>query len=449
MLSVLRGPFGFLWAGQSVSLLGDNVFLVAFTWQIAVEWKQPALLGVLLSARILVELVVLGAGGWLIDRIPRRTTVLVADAARALVLLALAAELHRPASVPMLALLVAAFGLLTGMFRPALLAFVPEVVRRERLAAANSLLGLSQQVSVVLGPAIGAGLVGLGSAPTALRLDAASFLVAALTTLPLPRRPPASPSGSPLAQAAEGFRAARRVGWVGGSILLVSLVNIATISAERLALPRAAEERFGALGGYGAMLVAIGVGSALAAVAVGRSRAPRRPGRVAYAGLLLFGVATAGFGTTRGMVAAVAVGLGFGFGQELFQLLWTTGLQQNVPDRLLGRINAVDQFGSFIFLPLSFAFGGLLVQSIDPEVVMIAAGVAALAAATIGLSTPGLHEWRPFPAGVADPRRAPAPAAPASTPSNSGSPGSGSPSPNGAAPSPAAHAETSQGPIQP
>src|SRR6266540_2801253 len=166
MLGVLRGPFGVLWAGQSVSLVGDSVFLVAFTWQVAVEWNRPALLGLLLSARILVELVVLGAGGWIIDRVPRRTTVLAADAARGVVLLVLATALHRPAS-----------------------------------------------------------------------------------TLPLPRRPPASPAGSPLAQAAEGFRAARRVRWIGGSILLFSLVNIATITAERLALPRVAEERFGALGG--------------------------------------------------------------------------------------------------------------------------------------------------------------------------------------------------------
>lgn len=343
MLGVLRGPFGLLWAGQSVSLVGDSVFLVAFTWQVAVEWNRPALLGLLLGARILVELVVLGAGGWIIDRVPRRTTVLAADAARGVVLLVLATALHRPAST-------------------------------------------------------------------------------------LPRRPPASPAGSPLAQAAEGFRAARRVRWIGGSILLFSLVNIATITAERLALPRVAEERFGALGGYGALLVAIGVGAGLAALTVGRARPPHQPGHTAYCGLVLFGTAVAGFGTARGLVAAVVVGLAFGFGQQLFELLWTIGLQQNVPDRLLGRISSVDQFGSFIFLPLSFAFGGLLVQSIDPELVLIAAGVAALAAAAIGLSVPALHQWRPFPAGIAE--APPAPARPAATVS-------------------AAHAESTQGSIQP
>jgi MFS transporter, DHA3 family, tetracycline resistance protein len=417
MFSLLRGQYGLLWAGQTVSLIGDSIFLVAFTWQIAVEWKRPALLGALLGARILAELVSLGLGGWIVDRVPRRTTVLITDALRGFLLLALAAELHRPVSVATLALLVAAFGLLTGLFRPALLAYVPEVVARERLAAANSLLALSQQTSVVLGPAIGAGLVGLGSAPTALRLDGVSFLVAAVATYPLVHRRPASTTGGMLAQTAEGFRAARRVSWVGGSIVLFSLVNIGTISAERLALPRAAEERFGALGGYGAMLVAIGVGSALAAVVVGRSAQRRQPGRTAYGGLLLSGAAMLGFGLASGVVAAVMIGLAFGFGQQMCELLWTTGLQQNVPDRLLGRISAVDQFGSFLFLPLSFAFGGLLVQSVEPDLVLAAAGAGGLLAAAIGLSVPALYRWRPFPDDLAGlPRGATRTSAPAPAP---------------------------------
>ncbi len=86
--------------------------------------------------------------------------------------------------------------------------------------------------------------------------------------------------------------------------------------------------------------------------------------------MLLFGVATVGFGIARGIVAAVVNGLAFGFGWQLFDLLWTTGLQHHVPDRLLGRVSAVDEFGSFLFLPLSFVFGGLVVQAISPRPVL-------------------------------------------------------------------------------
>jgi hypothetical protein len=38
-----------------------------------------------------------------------------------------------------------------------------------------------------------------------------------------------------------------------------------------------------------------------------------------------------------------------------------------VADRLLGRVSAADEFGSFVFLP-SFVFGGLIVPTISPQV---------------------------------------------------------------------------------
>jgi MFS family permease len=403
MHGIMRGPFGLLWAGQTVSLIGDGVFQVAFAWEIAVRWHRPSLLGVLLGVRVLAELVVLGLGGWIIDRAPRRTTMLATDAVRCLLLFGLASTMHQRPPVMALAVLIALYGLATGLFRPTLPAYIPEVVERERLAAANSLLGISQQATLILGPAVGGLLVGAGSTGNALRLDGLSFLVAALATLPLPARPAAATAapGGPLAEAAEGFRAARRVGWIGGTILLLSLTNIATITAERLALPRAAEQRYGRLGGYATILVAIGAGAVIASLVAGSSHTPRKPGRASYGAILLFGLATAGFGLGSGILAAVIIGFAFGFGQWLAQLLWTISLQRNVPDQLRGRVNAVDEFGSFFFLPLSFAFGGLVVQALSPTWVLIGAGVAATLTGVIGLAVPALHRWRPFDVAVA------------------------------------------------
>src|SRR6266540_6995515 len=151
LTGVLGGPFGLLWAGQTVSMLGDGVFLVAFTWQLAVRWQQPALLGLLLAARVLAELATLALGGWSIDRLPRRSTVLGADAGRAPLLLGMAPALHQPPPVPALALLVIAYGVLTALFRPALVAYLPELVQSDRLASANSLLAVSMQTSMVAG----------------------------------------------------------------------------------------------------------------------------------------------------------------------------------------------------------------------------------------------------------------------------------------------------------
>jgi Major Facilitator Superfamily len=396
LTAALRGPFGLLWAGQTLSLLGDFVFLVAFTWQLAAQWQQPTLLGLLWSVRVLAEVATAGVGGWIIDRIARRTVVLAADAGRGLLLFALAAALHRPAPVLALALLMVGYGILTALFRPALVAYLPELVQSDRLAAANALYGVSQRTSMVVGPLLGTVLVGFGSAPVALRLNGLSFLLAAATTLLLPAGSPAAGASRGLAHVVEGFRVARRVGWVGGTIVIIAVANLGTITAERLALPCAAADRYGKLGGYGAIVVAIAAGAVLASIAIGRARPLRDPGRVVYTAALLLGAATLGFGLARGIVAAVLIGLAFGAGQQTAHLLWITSLQHNTPDRLRGRVAAVADFGSFVFLPVSFAVGGLVVQAAGPQLVLLAAGANGMLAATIGLAVPALHRWRPF-----------------------------------------------------
>jgi MFS family permease len=139
LTSVLGGPFGLLWSGQSVSMLGDGVFLVAFTWQLAVAWQQPALLGLLLAARVTAEVATLGLSGWLLDRLPRRTVILAADTGRALVLFALAAALHHAPSVPVVVVLLVAYGSLTALFRVALAVYLPQLLQPDQLQAANAL----------------------------------------------------------------------------------------------------------------------------------------------------------------------------------------------------------------------------------------------------------------------------------------------------------------------
>jgi len=197
-------------------------------------------------------------------------------------------------------------------------------VQPDRLAAANTLYYIALQAAMLIGPAIGAALVSLGSPTTALELNGVSFLLAA-ATVPLPVRPSAAPSrGDGLASVLEGFRVARRAGWIGGTIVLISITNLGIIGAERVALSRAAADRYGHLGGYSATMVAIAAGAIVAAWLASRARPPREPGRITYTAALVIGAATLGFGVARGTVLAVLLGLAFGAGQQLAELWLVT-----------------------------------------------------------------------------------------------------------------------------
>jgi hypothetical protein len=74
-----------------------------------------------------------------------------------------------------------------AFFQPAYRASVPEIVPVDHLPSANSLTSLSGEISGIIGPALGAGMVALGGTPSAFALDALSFFVSVACLLPILR----------------------------------------------------------------------------------------------------------------------------------------------------------------------------------------------------------------------------------------------------------------------
>ena len=84
MLRPLRDrDFRLLWAGMTVSLLGDGVYLVAVAWQAYDVSNSPAALAVTGVAWTLPTVLLLPFGGTLSDRIGRRPLMITADLLRA------------------------------------------------------------------------------------------------------------------------------------------------------------------------------------------------------------------------------------------------------------------------------------------------------------------------------------------------------------------------------
>src|SRR5579885_3245805 len=112
--------FRHLWAGMSVSLVGDGVFLVATAWTAYALWDAPAALSVVGIAMSLPTIACLLVGGAVSDRFDRRLVMLWSDVARGIAIaflatLALAHQLTYPALVAV----VAVYALGAGFFTPA------------------------------------------------------------------------------------------------------------------------------------------------------------------------------------------------------------------------------------------------------------------------------------------------------------------------------------------
>ncbi len=169
VLHALRSrDFRLVWGGQSVSLIGNGALFVALGWRaVALTGKSTSLAFVLLlwSLGMLTTLLI---GGALADRYERRRLMIISDVSRGLLVAGLAVvDASGHLTLTRLLLFALALGLGDGFFHPAFGGIVPLVVEQPLLASANALIGISRNISFVIGPAIASALyVGLGSRPS-------------------------------------------------------------------------------------------------------------------------------------------------------------------------------------------------------------------------------------------------------------------------------------------
>lgn len=161
-------PFTLLWAGQTISVLGDAVFTIAITWEVLLLTDSATAMSLILIAQWAPRILFLLLGGVIADCVSRRFLMLCADAGRGCIVMLVAwlswthllQFWHLVALAPL-------FGIVSSFFDPAYQAIMPQMVETEALTSVNSLNTLSRNVGFLLGPvpgAICAALFGMASA---------------------------------------------------------------------------------------------------------------------------------------------------------------------------------------------------------------------------------------------------------------------------------------------
>jgi len=432
--------FALLWSGQAISAVGDGAFFTALAWQVLLLTGSATAMGGALVAETVPMVLFMLVGGVVADRLPRRLTMLWSDGGRAAVTLLVAAlGLSGRLQFWHLLALAALFGLAEAFFRPAYQSIPPELVPVEDLPSANALTSFARSVSLLIGPAIGAALVGAVSPAGAFAFDGLTFVISAVCLLlmgrvdasPLPAEPQSAPTAQgeltlesasliPSAQidvpepvaptSSEAQRGLRGVfadireglGYVTGStwlwmtIAIASLGNIA-LAPLQVTLPLLVRDTYHqGVWLLGAVLTAMSLGSVLSTLVMGQFKRVRRRGIVAYGALLFTGAAVALFGapvsSALAPVVALTNGVIVGAGLGVFEIIWATTMQQLVPADKLGRVSSVDWLGSLFLQPIGLAVVGALTDAIGPAWVFVAGGSFSLALTLLGLATRGIRE---------------------------------------------------------
>ena len=180
-----HGAFMMLLSGQTISLVGSMVsFLALPLTAVLILNANPAQMGILLAVESAPAAIVgLFVGVW-VDRMRRRIVLILTDLGRGLLLgsipLALYLGVRDMSYLYAIGFLV---GVLNIFFAVAYQAYLPSLVRRESLVAANGALEASSGVSRIVGPGLAGALVQVFTAPLAILADAASFFISAIFLL--------------------------------------------------------------------------------------------------------------------------------------------------------------------------------------------------------------------------------------------------------------------------
>jgi MFS family permease len=306
---VLTEPaFRRLWAASTLSGLGSAVTTVAVpVLLVDVLHATPVELGVVNAVQLLPYLLFGLVVGVVLDRVRRKPVLVGASLGRAVVLAVVPVGWWAGGlSLPLVAVTLFVFGLLSLVGTAAEQSFLPTVVAPERLLPANARLDQSAAVAQAAGPAVGGGVVALLGAPVALLADAVSYVLDAVL---IGRIAVEEKVEAPVArervrdQVAEGLRWAYRhrslapLAWsthlwfFGNALALTVLPLLALRELDLSSL------------GYGLLLAGTGVGALVGAFGATRAGRAWGPGRV-------IGLARFGYPVAWSLIALVPAGGG-------------------------------------------------------------------------------------------------------------------------------------------
>jgi MFS family permease len=389
--------FALLWAGMSVSLVGDGLYFVALAWQVYDLSGSPTALSIVGVAWTLPLALFVLLGGVVTDRVERRRVMIGADIVRAFAV-AVIGVLSVTGVVELwhLVVMAAVFGTGEAFFGPAFSSIVPQIVPRELLLQANALDQFVRPLGfMLLGPALGGWIVATLGPGEAFLLDAVTFLASASALALLQPRPLAPREGpsSLLRELREGFTFVRTRPWLWATLVAAAIFLLAYWGPIDVLVPyRVRNELGGGADDYGLILAFGGLGSIAAAVLVGRRGLPGRELTFAYFAWAFGSLALVGLGVGT----AVWHLMGFMFVESaLFTagiVVWGTLMQTHVPGALLGRVSSLDWFVSTSLVPISFALTGPVSGVLGVQTTLVLAGVVACSVTLLFLSVPGVRD---------------------------------------------------------
>src|SRR5687768_4755355 len=366
-----------LWIGEGISVLGDHFFMIALPWLVLQLTGDSLAMGTVLALSAIPRALFMLIGGALTDRFSPRTLMLASNAAR-FVLVSLLAGLVLTNSIEMWMLYTLAvfFGIADAFFYPAQSSMTPQLVKKDHLQVANSLIQGTMMLTMLVGPALAGLLIAtLGDGHSELAnmqgiaaafgLDALTFLVSLITLVFI--KVPQNESTETSENILESIRFGLNFVWndrpLRAFFFVVAAITFFFNGPFNIGIPLLADTRFpeGAVA-YGTILSTWGAGSLIGMVLAGvlPRPNPKRTGTVLLILVSVMGIGLAFLGVSTSMIFASTIGLVLGSVDGYINVFFVTWVQSRAPKALIGRLMSLLMFSSIGLLPVSMALSGAL-----------------------------------------------------------------------------------------
>ncbi|UFU00498.1 MFS transporter [Radiobacillus kanasensis] len=368
----------FLLIGAFFSAPGYYVYLIGAEWLMLSITDDRFFFGMLFFAASVPRLLLLTSGGVIADRFNKRTVLFLSDMSRAVLLLLLIILVWTDTiAVWHLIAMAVLFGISDAFSHPAMNSLTPTLLEDEQLQRGNSLMQMAQQISPILGPALGGSMIFLLGFKGVFIVSFIMLFLASLTVLQIKIKETVEKSTKkPLEELKEGFMYMKQNKLLLHIMIMALFINFFFSGPLSIGLPIIVKDIFesNALG-LTILECALGVGALSGAIVLASRKNLKRPGVVLLQCTFGLGLLYILTGASFNLIASACFVAIMGFMTQLVNIPLVTMLQQSTEKKMLGRVMSVLMTVSTGLIPVSYAVtSSLIAMGMNIQIIIATGG---------------------------------------------------------------------------
>ena len=379
-----------------LTVIAMSAFPIALAVTVLDAGGSATTLGLILAVRVLSGVVLAPVGGVWVDRLPRKTILILADGFRAIMGSVVVFIDPKSISMWILGAIVVLMGISDAFGGPAQGAIMPSILPDHLLPAGNVVKGIAFKGSTIAGPGVaGIIVVSLGTHATYVATSV-FFLLGAVLLLRINEGPKVASDTHRTTfseEMREGLQVVWYYKWIAAMILMASVQLMMVVGVENVLLPVITKRDFGTASVFATSAALFSAGGAISAVICIKSKV-KNPGLVSVVvwGLFVLAPLVLAFPSSKSVIFIAYFIAGFSVGP--WEAFWATQVQREVPAAYQGRVFAIDYMGSLGLMPLGMALAGPLVNVFGEGELLIGVAVFHLFICAVVLLVPGVKQMK-------------------------------------------------------